>query len=262
MKINGSQVYTRSFGSGYPVLLLPGWPLSSAIFELLRPYADYELTSFDFPGWAGKSTGTITPDINSLVEFTNKFIDKKGYDKLCIGGISIGGTIALLTAFDNNKVEKVFVQSSPYNGSYFRKHFKPQVKLIDIARDHKMLASLLKLAYLLPKEISAIKARTNVQKELKKVVRDDMKNMNTNHVLEFAYRFFNSDFEEHMKKVEQESLIVGCKKDKRVPSNVSRKLSEILPKSKFKLVEGTHSYLLENPKEFSEILSKFVGTRN
>lgn len=98
LDINGARIHYVSQGSGTPMLLLHGYPLSGELFARNREAlaaAGYRVITIDHRGY-GRSTAPAN-NPGSLATYAQDALavmDKLGIQKAIIGGMSMGGPIA------------------------------------------------------------------------------------------------------------------------------------------------------------------------
>jgi pimeloyl-ACP methyl ester carboxylesterase len=96
-EVNGARIFYEARGNGPAMLLLHGYPLSGALFARVREalQTDYKVITLDHRGY-GKSEAPATPaSVNVYAKDALAVMDKLGIDKAIIGGMSMGGPIAL-----------------------------------------------------------------------------------------------------------------------------------------------------------------------
>lgn len=91
------QVAHREVGTGPPVVLLHAFPLSSAMWlaqreELAR---DFRVITPDQRGFGGSPLGEDEPSLDRVVEDVIALLDAKGLDRVVLGGLSMGGYVAM-----------------------------------------------------------------------------------------------------------------------------------------------------------------------
>ncbi|ADV68318.1 alpha/beta fold hydrolase [Deinococcus maricopensis] len=98
LDVNGAQIHYVSVGSGTPMLLLHGYPLSGELFARNRDAlanAGYRVITIDHRGY-GQSTAPAS-DPGSLATYAQDALavmDQLNVQKAIIGGMSMGGPIA------------------------------------------------------------------------------------------------------------------------------------------------------------------------
>lgn len=98
LDINGAQIHYVSVGSGTPMLLLHGYPLSGELFARNRDVlaaAGYRVITIDHRGY-GKSTAPkeAPGDLKTYAQDALTVMDQLKVPKAIIGGMSMGGPIA------------------------------------------------------------------------------------------------------------------------------------------------------------------------
>jgi pimeloyl-ACP methyl ester carboxylesterase len=91
------QLYSRSAGSGLPVVLLHAFPLSSAMWlaqrEGLAPVC--RVITPDLRGFGGTMLGDDEPSIDLMADDVVHLLDQEGVDRAVVGGLSMGGYVAM-----------------------------------------------------------------------------------------------------------------------------------------------------------------------
>jgi pimeloyl-ACP methyl ester carboxylesterase len=91
------ELYHRDTGSGLPVVLLHAFPLSSAMWlaqrEALAP--EYRIITPDQRGFGGSALGAEPPDLDLVADDLAALLDAKNIDAAVIGGLSMGGYVAM-----------------------------------------------------------------------------------------------------------------------------------------------------------------------
>src|SRR5579884_700558 len=87
-------LYYEDHGSGRPVVLVHGWPLSGASWEkqvLALLYAGYRVITYDRRGFGKSSQPTIGYNYDTLAEDLHKLITKLDLRDIALVGFSMGG---------------------------------------------------------------------------------------------------------------------------------------------------------------------------
>jgi len=87
-------------GEGVPVLLLHGFPLSSGIWDPIRPALEQvaRLITPDLRGFGGSDASEGDYDVDTMADDVLRLADVLGLDRLVLGGHSMGGYVALRIA--------------------------------------------------------------------------------------------------------------------------------------------------------------------
>lgn len=98
LSVNGAQIHYVSVGSGTPMLLLHGYPLSGELFSRNRDAltaAGYRVITIDHRGYGKSVAPSGAPgDLATYAADALGVMDQLGVPKAIIGGMSMGGPIA------------------------------------------------------------------------------------------------------------------------------------------------------------------------
>ncbi|GII56377.1 alpha/beta hydrolase [Planotetraspora thailandica] len=91
------QLYSRSAGSGLPVVLLHAFPLSSAMWlaqrESLAPVC--RVITPDLRGFGGSRLGDDDPSVDAMADDVAGLLDAERIDRAVVGGLSMGGYVTM-----------------------------------------------------------------------------------------------------------------------------------------------------------------------
>ena len=97
LDVNGAQIHFVSVGSGTPMLLLHGYPLSGELFARNRDAlasAGYRVITIDHRGYGMSTAPADAPgDLQTYAKDALAVMDQLGVPKAIIGGMSMGGPI-------------------------------------------------------------------------------------------------------------------------------------------------------------------------
>ncbi len=111
------ELYYEDFGSGQPIILIHGWPLSGKSWEMQIPVLlnlGYRVISYDRRGF-GKSSPTADGyDYDSLTQDLHELISQLELKNVILFGFSMGGgeVVRYLTNYGSENVDKVALISS------------------------------------------------------------------------------------------------------------------------------------------------------
>lgn len=111
------ELYYEDFGSGQPIILIHGWPLSGKSWELQIPVLlnlGYRVISYDRKGF-GKSVPTLEGyDYDGLAADLHEIITQLDLKNVILFGFSMGGgeVVRYLTNYGSENVDKVALISS------------------------------------------------------------------------------------------------------------------------------------------------------
>ncbi|MGW2547033.1 alpha/beta fold hydrolase, partial [Kitasatospora sp. NPDC001574] len=99
-----SAVSVRESGTGTPLVLLHAFPLNAAMWssqldELPGPTGDEaRVIAPDQRGFGGTVLGTDEPSLDAVADDVALLLDAAGVDRAVLGGLSMGGYVALAVA--------------------------------------------------------------------------------------------------------------------------------------------------------------------
>lgn len=111
------ELYYEDFGSGQPIILIHGWPLSGKSWELQVPVLlslGYRVITYDRRGF-GKSAPTLAGyDYNGLAADLHELISQLELKNVILFGFSMGGgeVVRYITNYGSENVDKIALISS------------------------------------------------------------------------------------------------------------------------------------------------------
>ena len=95
--VDGDKIFYKVEGSGIPVLLIHGFPLSSALFAYQQAAfsSTYKVITVDLPGFGNSTTATAKQTDAHYATELFALLDQLGIRKAVIGGHSMGGQVTL-----------------------------------------------------------------------------------------------------------------------------------------------------------------------
>ena len=109
--IDGDKIFYKITGSGFPVLLIHGFPLSSTLFENQQAAfsANYTVITVDLPGFGQSSTATARQtEVHYATEML-ALLGHLGIKQAAIGGHSMGGQVTLEMYRQNPQVFRAMI---------------------------------------------------------------------------------------------------------------------------------------------------------
>ncbi|MFI0422159.1 alpha/beta fold hydrolase [Spongiactinospora sp. 9N601] len=90
-------LYSRSAGSGVPVVLLHAFPLSSAMWLAQREglAASCRVITPDLRGFGGSVLNDEPPSIDVMADDVAALLDAEGVERAVVGGLSMGGYVTM-----------------------------------------------------------------------------------------------------------------------------------------------------------------------
>jgi 3-oxoadipate enol-lactonase len=98
--MNGYTLAVEDGGQGTPVLMLHGFPMSSAAFAPIRPRVERaaRLITIDLRGFGASDAPQRPYDMSSLADDVVRIADHLGLERFVLGGHSMGGYVAFRIA--------------------------------------------------------------------------------------------------------------------------------------------------------------------
>lgn len=260
-------IYYEDFGTGQPVILIHGWPLSSKSWELQVPAlleAGFRVITYDRKGF-GKSEATLDGYCyNGLAEDLLEIINQLDLQDAVLVGFSMGGgeVVRYLTNYGADNISKVALISSIIplvKEKEDNPDGVPQEKLNDIM-DHlktdrvTFLESFHKDFYnygMLSKSVSQkqLDYDWSIASEASPIA-----------TIKCAESWANTDFREELKNVTVPTLIVHGDADKVVPikSAGEQAAKGIVNNECYVVSDGPHGLNVTHADELNRVLINFL----
>lgn len=262
-------LYYEDHGSGQPVVLIHGWPLSSRSWEHQVPAlidAGYRVITYDRRGfgkssqpWDGYDYDTLAGDLNALLTHLN-------VNNVTLVGFSMGGgeVVRYLSAYGTERVSKAVLASAvpPY---LFKSDDNPDGGLDDATiAEFEGGVNGDRLAFLdgFTHDFFAAGDKTDLISEPERLYNRDIAAFaSPKGTLDCIAAFGRTDFREDLKAVTVPTLVIHGDSDGIVPFEVSGKRShEAIAGSTLVLIEGgPHGNNATHPEEFNKALLEFLG---
>lgn len=264
------ELYYEDFGSGQPLILIHGWPLSGKSWEMQIPVLldlGYRVITYDRRGF-GKSSPTADGyDYDSLAKDLHELISQLELKNVILFGFSMGGgeVVRYLTNYGSENVDKVALISSIIplvKQKEDNPNGVPQEKLDTIMESLKtdrvtFLESFHKDFYsygLLSQSVS--------QKQLDYdwSIASCASPIAT---IKCAESWANTDFRPELVNVNVRTLIVHGENDKVVPiETAGKQAAQGIANNEFMIIEGApHGLNVTHADELNTIITKFLTTK-
>lgn len=269
IKYKKHTIQTYSFGSGKKkIIALPAFPHSGLIYANLYKYhgdKDFEIVTFDLPGWVGNSENIFTETQFSFEECVNvcrAVIHHYGFDKVSIIGFSFGTAVETLLAYKiRDKVEKlVFV--SPFvdyylGGDDFNLPLIQRVYKLKLAKALKYYVRS-RFDHIYSKQL----AETGMSPDLLLEYRKMILNSDANTLLESIHQLFTVDLRTYIHGLDSIPVMVVNSRDE---NKMFRRNAELIrrmtKKDQSLFVHGRHEDFLLKPHEHAcvKVIDFLVG---
>src|SRR6266478_2147110 len=262
------ELYYEDHGSGKPVVLIHGWPLSGRSWESQVPAlisAGHRVVTYDRRGfgwssqpWNGYDYDTFSADLDALLQH----LDLKG---ATLVGFSMGGgeVARYIARYGTGRVSKAVLASAvpPY---LYKAQDNPEGALDDAAiaqfqngvkRDRIAFVDDFARAFL------SAGGKLQVSEAQRIYARDIAAFASPKGTLDCIAAFGRTDFRGDLKKITIPALIIHGDSDAIVPFEASGKRShEAIKGSQLVLVKGgPHGLNASHPEAFNKALLDFVG---
>ncbi|MDA1816290.1 bromoperoxidase [Bacillus cereus] len=262
------EIYYEDHGTGKPVVLIHGWPLSGRSWEYQVPAlveAGYRVIIYDRRGfgkssqpWEGYEYDTFTSDLHQLLE-------QLELQNVTLVGFSMGGgeVARYISTYGTDRIEKVVFAGAvpPY---LYKSEDHPEGALDD-ATIETFKSGVIndRLAFLdeFTKGFFAAGDRTDLVSESFRLYNWDIAaGASPKGTLDCITVFSKTDFRKDLEKFNIPTLIIHGDSDATVPFEYSGKLThEAIPNSKVALIKGgPHGLNATHAKEFNEALLLFL----
>lgn len=261
------ELYYEDFGSGQPIILIHGWPLSGKSWEMQIPVLlnlGYRVITYDRKGF-GKSSPTLDGyDYDGLAKDLHELISQLELKNVILFGFSMGGgeVVRYLTNYGSDNVSKVALISSIIplvKQKEDNPNGVPQQKLDEIMNALKtdritFLESFHKDFYnygFLSQSVS--------QKQLD-YDWTIASFANPIATIKCAESWANTDFRPELQNVTVRTLIVHGDSDNIVPiETAGKQASKGIPDNDFFIIEGApHGLNVTHADELNDIITKFL----
>jgi pimeloyl-ACP methyl ester carboxylesterase len=262
------ELHYDSYGSGKPVVLIHGWPLSGRSWEFQLPAlvaAGHRVITYDRRGfgsssqpWNGYDYDTFAADLDALLQH----LDVKG---ATLVGFSMGGgeVVRYIAKYGTGRVSKAVLAAAvpPY---LFKAHDNPEGALDEatisqfqngVRRD--------RIAFVdeFTKGFFSAGGTLRVSEAQRAYARQIASFASPKGTLDCIAAFSRTDFRGDLKKVGVPALIIHGDSDGIVPFEASGKRShEALEGSRLALIKGgPHGLNASHADQFNKALLEFLG---
>jgi len=262
------ELYYEDVGSGKPVVLIHGWPLSGRSWESQVPAlveAGHRVITYDRRGfgkssqpWEGYDYDTFSADLHKLLEHLN-------LQDITLVGFSMGGgeVARYIGTYGTEKVKKaVFAAAVPpylYKSEDHPEGALDESTIVDFQQNIKKD----RIAFLETFTKNFFTAGDNtslVSEELRQYNRDIAAFASPKGTIDCVSAFGRTDFRADLAKIDVPSLIIHGDSDSIVPVEASGNLThELLSNSQIVIIEGgPHGINATHPEQFNTALLNFL----
>ena len=262
------EIHYQDYGSGKPVVLIHGWPLSGRSWENQVPAlvnAGYRVITYDRRGfgessqpWGGYDYDTFAADLNTLLEHLE-------LREVNLVGFSMGGgeVVRYIGTYGTDRIAKVVLAAAvpPF---LYKSSDNPEGALDD-ATIAGFLAAVSKdrIAFLDEFTTGFFNAgnELKVSQAQRGYARDIAAFASPKGTVDCITAFSRTDFRSDLTKITVPTLVIHGDSDAIVPFAASGKRShESIPGSELVLIKGgPHGINASHPEEFNGALLTFLA---
>ena len=264
------ELYYEIQGSGKPVVLIHGWPLSGRSWEaqvMALVEAGYQVITYDRRGFGQSSKPWEGYDYDTLAQDLKALMDELDLQDATIVGFSMGGgeVARYLGKFGSGRVSKAVLASAvpPY---LFKADDNPdgaleeadiQEFLDGVSGDRIAFLNDFTKNFFTPAD-----GKLLVSKPMRLYNRDIASYASPKATYDCVKSFAYTDFRDDLKKLDVPTLVIHGDADQIVPLEASgQRAHEIIADSKLHVIAGgPHGNNVTHAKEFNKALIKFLDS--
>lgn len=262
-----TNLYFEDYGQGQPVILVHGWPLSSAMFEYQKQElvdAGFRCISYDRRGfgksdrpWNGYDYDTLAQDLNDLI--TELKLDNVALIGFSMGGGELGRYVG---KYGTSKISKlVFLSSSaPF---MMKTKDNPDGVPEEVFEGFKKELKKDRLKFLDGFGKEFVNYKDNKNKISENQIHYNWgiaAGASPKATIDCVDAFGKTDLRKDMKKIDVPTLFIHGDADKVVPIEPTAKQGhKIVKNSKLEIIKGApHGCVFTHTKEVNKILLDFL----
>ncbi|MCH1783733.1 alpha/beta fold hydrolase [Psychrobacter glaciei] len=262
-------LYYEVQGTGKPVVLIHGWPLSGRAWEAQLPAlveAGYQVITYDRRGFGQSSKPWNGYDYDTLAQDLKALMDELDLTDATIVGFSMGGgeVARYLGNFGSERISKAVLASAvpPY---LFKADDNPDGALAEadiqefldgVSGDRIAFLNDFTKNFFTPAE-----GKLLVSKPMRLYNRDIASFASAKATYDCVKSFSYTDFRDDLKKFDVPTLVIHGDADQIVPFEASGQRShDMIADSQLHVVEGgPHGINVTHAKEFNDTLIAFLN---
>lgn len=262
------ELYYEDHGSGKPVVLIHGWPLSGRAWEQQVPAlieAGYRVITYDRRGFGQSSQPWIGYDFDTLTADLHQLMETLDLREATLVGFSMGGgeVARYISTYGTERISKAVLAGSitPY---LYKSSDNPDGGYDDEGlTGFQNVVKADRLAFLETSIRGQFSTEANpsfVSDAVIRYFRDIAAFASPKATLDCIAAFAYTDFREDLKKIQVPTLIIHGDTDSDVPFEISGKRShEAIPGSHLVVVEGgPHGINATHAEVFNAELIRFL----
>lgn len=251
------KLYVKDYGSGDPVILIHGWPLSNEMWEYQIENLvsnNYRVIAYDRRGFGKSSQPWNGYDYDTLTDDLKAIIDQLELENITLVGFSMGGgeVVRYLSRYAGKNVSKIVLISSvtPFLAQSTE---NPEGRSEEKNEDTQHAISEDRLGFLedFGKNFFGVNFITSViSTPLLEYYRMLASFASPHATLECAKSFASADFRQELSSINVPALIIHGNSDKIVPIEISsEKTAKLITNNKFIIYDGAPHGLFYTEKD-------------
>lgn len=275
LKVEGTRVvFYESFPEeeNTPLILLHGGGIDSATLSYGRVISElgdnFHVVTLDLPGYGGSDKPEAPYTLEWYIEFLDKFLSLLGYDKVDIGGLSLGGGISLGYALKYPEKIRKLILIAPYGLTDKIPHAKISVWLIKHPNVYDSIMNLIvSNKTLLKANLKGLIVNSN---EITDDLLDQLRSTAKDPEIDKAWKAFQLSeinglklrtcYINELGKLKMPVLLLTGKNDNLVPSKDVECADRLIPNSKLIEFERCGHWIpRDRSREFTDSLKEFIN---
>ena len=263
-------IYYEIQGSGKPVVLIHGWPLSGRAWEAQLPVlveAGYQVITYDRRGFGQSSKPWEGYDYDTLAQDLKALMDTLDLNSTTLVGFSMGGgeVARYLGKYGSDRVAKAVLASAvpPYlykaddNPDGGLEDADVQAFLDGVREDRIAFLNDFTKNFFTPKDGSLL-----VSKPMRLYNRDIAAFASPKATYDCVKSFSYTDFRDDLKTFDVPTLVIHGDSDQVVPFEASGERShDMIADSQLHIVQGgPHGINVTHKDEFNDVLIAFLNS--
>jgi 3-oxoadipate enol-lactonase len=258
--INGAAVHYDERGTGQPLVLLHGFPLSSRIWSHQVEHLSREsrVITPDFRGF-GQSPPAGPFTVASLADDVHALLTKIGALPCTLGGLSMGGYVALAFAKKYAKDLRALILVDTRSEADSADGKAARNKMIELVRSSGARAVA---DQMLPKMLTeaTVKNGARLTSEVRQIMESCPPQTIAHALVALRER---EDYSTILPSIAVPTLILVGEADPITPPSMAKALHDAIPRSQLKIIPAAaHLSSMERPSDVTDAIRTFVQNKN
>ncbi len=255
----GAEIFYQESGSGDPLVLLHGYPLSGALFERVRDRLNdtYRVVTVDHRGYGNSTTEAPVTDVATYAEDALAVMQELEIESAAIGGMSLGGPIVFemyrqnpdvfdaMILIDSNHMAAGAIEAGIWDGAQTALNDAGEVGAI--------------IPFLIPNILTG-ETRFETAPAQVDYLTQAMEQASLDGALGGAQVLATRpDSTETLQSVEVPVLVIVGREDPVYPVELAQMTADAAPDGELAIIEGaSHAAIFERPEESAAAIEAFL----